>query len=122
MAVTAIEHGDRTFKVMPQGWYKPLSSQVTGFTVPYSAVTSVEHDPAFARRSENATSSPGITIPFLLKAGTYITNRERSFWLRRNGNKCITIRLRGHEYDYLCIEVDDPEAEVAKMREAMERG
>jgi hypothetical protein len=89
--------------------------------VPYSAVTSVEHDPAFARRSESATSSPGVSIPFLLKAGTYITSRDRSFWLRRNASKCITIRLRGHEYDYLCIEVADPEGEVATMREAMAR-
>lgn len=126
MAVTTIEHGDRTFNVTPQGWYKLVSSKQK-LTFPYSAVTSVSHDVQFARRSDNEKSSPGVKIPFLLKAGTYVGqqtgNREtRSFWLRRNGDKCITIQLRGErDYDYLCIEVDNPEAEVTRMQEMIDR-
>ncbi len=37
----------------------------------------------------------------------------------RNASNCITIRLRFDDYDYLCFEVDDPEAEVARFREKL---
>lgn len=123
MTITTIEHGDTSFTVRPQGLYRFLSSR-SKITIPYSRVISVEHDEQFANRSFNAKSDPGIHIPMFLKAGTFIQDRagsrdERSFWLRRNASNCITIRLRFDDYDYLCFEVDDPEAEVAPFREKL---
>ncbi len=117
MAVTKLEYGDRSFDVVPQGWYRLLSSKQR-MTIPYSRVIRVEHDVGFANRSFSAESDPGVHIPILLKAGTYVTDRERSFWLRRKAANCITIQLRGDEYDYLCIEVDDPAGEVDRLRDA----
>lgn len=123
MPITTIEHGDKSFTVKPQGWYRLLSSK-SKLDFPYSNVVSVEHDTAFANRSFDAKSDPGVHVPMFLKAGTFIQDKagrrdERSFWLRRNASKCITIHLRLEDYDYLCFQVDDPENEVARFEDIL---
>jgi hypothetical protein len=66
---------------------------------------------------------PGTNLFGSYIAGTYWkfwdTPRVRSFWVRRHAESCITLRLQGHWFDVICVEVDDPEREVARIRAAI---
>lgn len=67
---------------------------------------------------------PGTRFPGVITAGTYWrfwgNDRVRSFWLRRRDPRnCTTIRLRDHDFDYITVEVEHPEPEVARLSAAV---
>ena len=81
-----------------------------------------------SKRYSRSTRTIGIRFPGTNAFGYYIagtywkfwdTPRVRSFWVRRHAEKCITLQLRGHHYDVICVEVDDPEAQVEHIRHAI---
>ena len=51
---------------------------------------------------------PGTHIPFLITAGTYYKNGERTFWDVVNQENSIIIKLKDERYQKLIIEVDNP--------------
>jgi hypothetical protein len=108
--------------IRPTGWHR-LWSLRRQTDVPYEQVEEVSHDPAFARNGPVGIRFPGTNVFGSYIAGTYWrfwdTPRVRSFWVRRHAEKCITLKLRGHWFDVICVEVDDPEHEVARIRAAI---
>lgn len=51
----------------------------------------------------------GTHVPKIFMAGTFWIEEGKSFWYVKNRSKCITLRLRNHEYSKVVIEVDDKE-------------
>jgi hypothetical protein len=60
----------------------------------------------------------GTYIPGVLHAGRFRKHGRLVFWDVHKPDKAIVIALRHEHYDKLIIEVDDPEGEVARIREA----
>jgi hypothetical protein len=108
--------------IRPTGWHR-LWSLRREIDVPYEQIAEVSHDPAFARNGPEGLRFPGTNLFGSYIAGTYWkfwdTPRVRSFWVRRHAESCITLRLQGHWFDVICVEVDDPEREVARIRDAI---
>jgi len=112
--------------VEPMGWNK-LWTLRSKINIPFSDIVSVEQDHRLAENGPVGVRFPGANIPGMYLAGTFWKfwgdNQVRSFWVRRHAGKCITIRLRDHHFDYVTVEVHDPETEIRHIRTALrERG
>lgn len=111
-----------TLVVRPTGWHRVWSLR-RAIVVPYEQIVSVEHDPAFARRGAEGARLPGSHIGNRYHAGTFlkywVQPKVRSFWVRGDPDRTILLRLRGHRFDLICVEVDDPHAQVARIRAAV---
>ncbi|MGI8486119.1 MAG: hypothetical protein ACR2OU_17905 [Thermomicrobiales bacterium] len=112
--------------VEPMGWNK-LWSLRSKIEIPFSDVVSIEQDRRLAENGPAGLRLPGANIPGIYLAGTFWkfwgNNKVRSFWIRRHADKCITLRLRNHHFDYVTVEVHDPEREIHHLRTALhERG
>lgn len=109
-------------RIRPTGWHRAWSLR-RRIDVPYEQVVSVTHDPAFARNGPVGIRFPGTNVFGSYIAGTYWkfwdTPRVRSFWVRRHAERCITLELHGHRFDVVCVEVGDPEREVARIQHAI---
>ncbi len=109
-------------RVRPTGWHQ-LWSLRREITIPYEQIVSVSHEPAQARNGPIGLRMPGTNVPGYYTAGTYWkfwdTPRVRSFWVRRHAERTITMELTGNYYDLICVEVDDPEREVERIRHAI---
>jgi hypothetical protein len=59
---------------------------------------------------------PGTSVPGVIRAGSYGTGPTRDFWNVRRGDKVLVIQLRpGASYRRVILEVEDPEAEAARL-------
>lgn len=117
-APTEIDFLVDSLVVEPTGWNKVWSLR-NRIEIPYTSIVSVEHD---HRRAENGPTGlrfPGANIPGIYLAGTFWRfwgdRKVRSFWIRRHAEKCITFQLTQHQFDYITVEVGDPDAEIAKI-------
>ena len=66
-----------------------------------------------ARRQGRETWVPGVVT-----TGTFYQGGERVFWDVHKPENTIVIRLIQEQYGRLVIEVEDPEATVARVNEA----
>ncbi len=112
--------------VEPTGWNK-LWTLRSRIDIPFRDIVSLEQDHRLAENGPVGVRLPGANIPGVYLAGTFWKfwgdTRVRSFWVRRHADKCITIRLRDHHFDYVTVEVHDPETEIRHIRTALrERG
>jgi hypothetical protein len=109
-------------RVRPTGWHR-LWSLRWQITVPYEQIASVTHDPALARNGPLGLRFPGTNVPGYYTAGTYWRfwdrPRVRSFWVRRHAEQTVTLEITGHHYDLICVEVDDPQEQVARIETAI---
>lgn len=64
--------------------------------------------------------SPGTSVPGY-RAGMYGTGEQRSFWLARRAEDVLVIELRDRPLRRIVVEVDDPEATAARLREQLRR-
>lgn len=91
--------------------------------VPYEQIVSVEQDVALAQNGPEGLRFPGTNVPGVYTAGTYwkfwASPKLRSFWVRRHPEKTIVLQLRGHHFDTICVEVDDPGRQVDRVRTAI---
>jgi hypothetical protein len=86
--------------------------------VPLSHVEGAEADPQEARRRWHGIMERGMWAPGLITAGTFYREGELVFWDVHDPEKTVVIRLRDERYARLVIEVEDPEATVARVNEA----
>lgn len=112
--------------VEPMGWNK-LWSLRSKIEIPFADIVSIEQDRRLAENGPAGLRFPGANLPGIYLAGTYWKfwgkNKVRSFWVRRHADKCITIRLRNQHFNYVTVEVHDPEREIHHLRTALlERG
>lgn len=112
--------------VEPMGWNK-LWSLRSKIEIPFSDIVSIEQDRRLAENGPVGLRLPGANLPGIYLAGTFWKfwgdNKVRSFWVRRHADKCITIRLRNHHFNYVTVEVHNPETEIRNLQTALrERG
>lgn len=109
-------------RIRPNGWHK-LWSLRQQIDIPYEQIASVSYEPELARNGPLGIRLPGTNVPGYYTAGTYWKfwdkPRVRSFWIRRHAEKTVTLRLDGHSYDVVCVEVDDPLHEVERIEHAI---
>lgn len=122
MAPVEIDLLWKALRIRPTGWHRVWSLR-RQIIVPYEQVESVGHEPELARNGPVGIRFPGTNAFGTYLAGTYWKfwdrPRVRSFWVRRHAERCITLQLRGHRFDVICVEVDDPEREVERIRQAI---
>jgi hypothetical protein len=125
-AATEIDLLIDSLVIEPTGWNKLLSLR-NKIEIPFQDIVSVEHDHRLAENGPVGIRFPGSNIPGVYLAGTFWRfwgdRKVRSFWIRRHAEKCITFHLRDHHFDYVTVEVGDPEAEIRLITTALrERG
>lgn len=62
---------------------------------------------------------PGTHIPFVLAAGTFISNGARQFVYRRRGLQTVVIDLKGNAWARLIIGMTDASAETLRINAAI---
>jgi len=86
--------------------------------VPLSHVVGAEADPEEAHRWWQGIRTGGTHVPGVITAGTFYQEGERGFWDVHKPEKTGVIQLRDERYSRLVIEVEDPEAAIARVNEA----
>jgi hypothetical protein len=86
--------------------------------VPLSHIVGAEADPEEAQWRWHGIMERGIWVPGSITAGTYYQEGELVFWDVHDPEKTVVIRLKDERYRRLVIEVEDPEATVARVNEA----
>ena len=87
-------------------------------TIPMAHVRAATVDPYIARERSRGLRVGGVSLPGVIKAGTYIEQGERSFWLVRNPDNVVVIELQDELYARLVLEVADPRAVVHAIARA----
>ena len=86
--------------------------------IPLSHVEGAEVDPQEARRRWHGIMERGMWVPGAITTGTFYREGELVFWDVHDPEKTVVIRLRDERLARLVIEVEDPEAVVARVNEA----
>lgn len=64
----------------------------------------------------------GARIPGIIKAGTFRSHGETSFWDVRDPNHAVVIELEGAKFARLVLEVQDVQKTVAEVNGAIQKG
>ncbi|GAA4867929.1 hypothetical protein [Actinomycetospora straminea] len=62
---------------------------------------------------------PGVSVPKVLRAGSYGVGERRQLWMVRSAQSLLAIYLRGDPYHRIVVEVPDPEATSRTINEAL---
>ena len=62
---------------------------------------------------------PGVSVPGLLRAGSWGVGERRQLWMAHRGERLLAIYLRGVPYHRIVVEVDDPDAESRLINDAV---
>jgi hypothetical protein len=120
MTYVDLELNPTNLIVRPIGWQRVYALK-TSLYAAKADVVSVEPGSRLAENGPVGLRCPGTNLPGYFLAGTFWKfwgndgDKVKSFWIRRHPDKCIRINLANHDYDYLMIEVDDPDAEIARI-------
>ena len=120
MAYARIDLTPTNLTVRPLGWHRALALKMS-LDAARADVVAVEPGGRLAENGPVGLRFPGANLPGYYLAGTFWkfwgpeAGRVKSFWIRRHPDKCIRIDLANHDYDYLMIEVEDPDAEIARL-------
>ncbi|MGW4940417.1 hypothetical protein ACWEOZ_02350 [Actinoplanes sp. NPDC004185] len=115
MAHVRIEGGELIVEIEGLNKVWALKSRIT---VPLSNVRGATVDPGIVREPKGLRS-PGTHLPGVIVAGTFHSDGERIFWDVRDARKAIVIQLDDEEYARLVLEVDDPQAAVDLIEQAL---
>jgi hypothetical protein len=61
----------------------------------------------------------GSHLPPFFSAGTFWTLTGKKFYYLRDGSKCVTLKLKNHEYAEVIIEVDDKRTMAENIRKML---
>jgi hypothetical protein len=89
--------------------------------IPLAHVAEIRADPAIAQGWYHGIRMPGTNIPGVLTAGTFHHDGKRVFWDVHHPEDTVVIELRDERYNQLIIEVADPSAAVALVKNALPR-
>ena len=87
--------------------------------IPVSCVRSVRADPTVARGLWKGVSAPGTHIPGIIIAGTFYQDDKRIFWDVHDPEATVVIDLVGQRFDQLIVQVQDPQAAVQLLQDAL---
>ena len=110
---------DGTAVFEPRGWHRiwTLRRRVE---VPLPAIRLVRRAPPdVASGWWHGWRLPGTQVPGVIIAGSFRLEASWTFWdVRGSGKSAIEVRLAGHRYDRIVVDVADPDGEVKRLREA----
>jgi hypothetical protein len=87
--------------------------------IPLVHIAAVRADPEAARGWYHGIRMPGTSVPGVITAGTFYQDGKRVFWDVHDPDKTIAIDLHDERYNQLIVEVDDPEAAVRLIQNAL---
>jgi hypothetical protein len=87
--------------------------------IPLVHITGVRADSEAARGRYHGIRMPGTNVPGVITAGTFYQDGKRIFWDVHHPEKTIVIDLHDERYNELIVEVDDPEAAVRLIQNAL---
>jgi hypothetical protein len=96
-----------------------LWSFKSNLEIPLVHIAKVRTDPEAARGWYHGIRMPGTSVPGVITAGTFYQDGKRIFWDVHNPEKTIVIDLHDERYNELVVEVDDPDAAVRLIQDAM---
>jgi len=101
-----------------KGWHKlwALKSQLT---IPLEHVKDVHADSHPAMGWFQGLKLAGAEIPNVFRAGLFWQNGNKVFWDVRRAENTIVLDLRDEFYAELIVEVEDPDAAVVTIRQAI---
>ncbi len=89
--------------------------------IPLQHIAGVRADSSIARGWWHGWRMPGTNVPGVITAGTFYQDGKRVFWDVHNPDNTIVIELKDERYNELIVEVPNPEAAVALIREVLHR-
>jgi len=109
--------GDRVaFEV--EGWDQ-LWSLRSRLEIPLAHISGARVDTQPAMGWFQGLKLAGTDLPNLFRAGTYYQDGGLVFWDVRHPEKTIVVDLNHERYQKLVIEVEDPEAAVTRINNAV---
>jgi hypothetical protein len=82
-------------------------------------IAGVRADAEVARGWYHGIRMPGTSVPGVITAGTFYQDGKRVFWDVHHPEKTIVIDLHDERYNELVVEVDDPDAAVKLIQNAL---
>ena len=116
MVEISIEGVKAVFTV--QGWDK-LWAIRSRLEIPLAHIKDVHTDASPKMGWFQGLKVIGADIPNVFRAGTFYQDEGWVFWDVRHAHKVIVVELHDERFQKLVIEVADPEAEVAKLKQAV---
>lgn len=101
-------------------WWEKLSALSGDVRVPLGEVRGATEDDGFAGRALGLRL-PGIHIPFVLAAGTFVKQGDRQLVLTQRTLRTIVIELSNNRWARLVIGVDDAHDTAARINAAVAR-
>lgn len=86
--------------------------------LPLTNVVGATSATAEAREWLHGLRLGGTHLPGVVSAGRFYSDGKWVFWDVHDPDKAIAIELRDERYSKLVIEVDDPDAEIHRIRQA----
>jgi hypothetical protein len=96
-----------------------LWSFKSSLEIPLVHIARVRAEPEAARGWYHGIRMPGTNVPGVITAGTFYQDGKRVFWDVHHPEKTIVIDLHDERYSELVVEVDDPEAAVRLIQNAL---
>lgn len=120
--MTTIELTDDKLELTVRGFDVVLALK-KHLSVPLAHVTRVETGVAPGAREQlrNSLRMPGTYLPGIITAGSYVEHGRWMFWDVHDGERAITIFVEHDRYDAIVVDVDDPAATVARIRQRLDR-
>jgi hypothetical protein len=87
--------------------------------IPLVHIAGVRADSEAARGWYHGIRIPGTSVPGVITAGTFYQDGKRIFWDVHSPERTIVIDLHDERYNELVVEVDDPEAAVRLIQNAL---
>ena len=115
MVSVTVESDRAVFEV--EGWDK-LWALRSRLEIPLAHITDVEANVDQVNRWWHGLKVMGADLPGLFAAGTFYYRGELVFWDVRQPANTIIVSLDHERYRKLIIEVADPSATVARLRDA----
>ncbi|MEJ2666880.1 MAG: hypothetical protein P8Z81_07255 [Deinococcales bacterium] len=88
--------------------------------VPLRHVRDARADPSAAREWRKL-KLVGANVPGVVTAGTFLEHGRRVFWDVHDPEKAVVVGLSHERYDELVVQVEDPDATVRLIAEALDR-
>jgi hypothetical protein len=87
--------------------------------IPLTNVVSAKDATEDARKWLHGIRVGGTHVPGVISAGRFYSHGELVFWDVHEPAKAIAIVLHDERYDKLVLDVEDPEQDVVRIREAL---
>jgi hypothetical protein len=115
MVEVSIEGTTAVFAV--QGFFHKLWALRSRLEIPLAHIKDIHADPSLKIGWFHGLKMFGTNVPNFFRAGTYYKDGGWVFWDVRHADKAVVIELQDEKFKRLVVEVRDPEATIALLKE-----